>query len=146
MKYYLAGPMSWIPQFNIPVFDRATDALRANHFDIISPAELDSAEIRAAALLSENGDPTDVVSIETWGDMLARDVKLIADECGAIIFLDGWENSRGARLEAFVSILCDRKLYRYLGGSGGGIEEMSAKLVLTKIARHTNRDLNKREN
>lgn len=140
MKYYLAGPMSWIPQFNIPMFDRATDALRANRFDVFSPAELDSKEVRAAALLSEDGDPADVTSIETWGDMLARDVKLIADECGAIIFLDGWENSRGARLEAFVGVLCDRKFYRYL--IGGEIEEMSAKLVLTKIARHTNRDLN----
>lgn len=140
MKYYLAGPMSWIPQFNIPMFDRATDALRANRIEVFSPAELDSEAVRAAALLSKDGDPADVTSIETWGDMLARDVKLIADECGAVIFLDGWENSRGARLEAFVGILCDRKFYRYL--TGGVLEEMSAKLVLTKIARHTNRGLN----
>ena len=144
MKYYLAGPMSWIPQFNIPMFDRATDALRANQISVFSPAELDSEDVRAAALLSKTGDPADVTSIETWGDMLARDVKLIADECGAVIFLDGWENSRGARLEAFVGVLCDRKFYRYL--TGGVLEEMSAKLVLTKVARHTNRDLNKREN
>lgn len=140
MKYYLAGPMSWVPQFNIPLFDRATNELRANGFEIFSPAELDSEEVRAAALLSKDGDPADVTSIETWGDMLARDVKLIADEVGCIVFLDGWENSRGCRLEAFVGILCNRHFGRYL--AGGGIEAMHAKLVLTKVARHTNRDLN----
>ena len=141
MKYYLAGPMSWVPQFNIPAFDRATKELRANGYEIFSPAELDSDEVRAAALKSKDGDPADVTSIETWGDMLARDVKLIADECdGGVVFLDGWERSRGARLEAFVGILCGRTFWRYL--AGGGLEEMSPKLVLTKIARHTNRDLN----
>ena len=140
MKYYLAGPMSWVPQFNIPLFDRASAELRANGFDVFSPAELDSDAVRAVALKSKDGDPADVTSIETWGDMLARDVKLIADECdGGIIFLDGWEGSRGARLEAFVGVICGRSFWRYLGD--GHVEEMRAKLVLTKIARHTNRDL-----
>ena len=143
MKYYLAGPMSWVPQFNVPLFDRATKELRANGFDVFSPAELDSDEVRAAALKSKDGDPADVTSIKTWGDMLARDVKLIADEVGCIVFLDGWEDSRGSRLEAFVGLLCGRHFGRYL--RGGGIEYMNAKLVLTKIARHTNRDLNKHE-
>lgn len=143
MKYYLAGPMSWIPQFNIPMFERAAKELRTNGFEVFSPAELDSKEVYNAAIVSETGDPDDVTQIETWGDMLARDVKLIADEVGCIIFLDGWEDSRGCRLEAFVGLLCDRHFGRYL--PGGGIEYMSAKLVLTKIARHTNRELNKRE-
>ena len=141
MKYYLAGPMSWVPQFNIPLFDRASAELRANGYEIFNPAELDSPEIRRRALLSKDGAPDDVTSIETWGDMLARDVKIIADEADGVVFLDDWEDSRGARLEAFVGVLCGRAFWRYLGG--GELEEMHAKLVLTKIARHTNRDLNK---
>lgn len=140
MKYYLAGPMSWIPRFNIPAFEIATMKLRKAGFEIISPVELDNPAVYQNAMRSETGDPNDVVSIETWGDMLARDVKIIADEIDGIVFLDGWEKSRGARLEAYVGILCGREFARYVGN--GTIEKMHPKLVLTKIARHTNRDLN----
>ncbi|MCH8242344.1 MAG: DUF4406 domain-containing protein, partial [Planctomycetes bacterium] len=68
-------------------------------------------------------------------DFLARDVKLIADVCSGIIFLDGWEKSRGARLEAFVGVLNKADFARYI--DGGHIERMSAQTVLTKIMRST---------
>ena len=98
--------MTGLPQFNFPAFDAASAELRAEGFDVISPAELDSPEHRAAAMASPDGNPTAYNSQtgETWGDLLARDVKLIADGGIEMVFvLPGWQRSRGARLETFVA-------------------------------------------
>lgn len=118
MKVYLAGPMTGIPRFNFPAFDDAATMLRKRGYDVVSPAELDSPEHRAAAMASTDGDPTAYNSQtgETWGDLLARDVKLIADEgVEAIVVLPGWECSRGARLETFVGGLCGLRVYAFDG-------------------------------
>ncbi len=136
--WYLAGPMTGVPQDNFPLFAKATEELRANGCDIITPIELDG-EAAVAAVLANPGLTFNDAAGTTWGYVLGRDVEIIAEQCTGVVFLDGWENSRGARLEAFVAILCGHEFGRYL--AGGGIEGMSPKLVLTRIARHTNRDL-----
>lgn len=139
-KWYLAGPMTGIPQFNFPLFQRAAQELRDNEFEIVSPAELDSDEITQAALASKDGSPgSGSTNGETWGDFLARDVKLIADLVGGVIFLPGWEKSRGARLEAFVGLLCGHNFARWV--PGGTIEEMSSLSVLTQLSRITHEEL-----
>jgi len=109
MKYYLAGPMTGIPQFNYPLFRRVSTGLRRIGYDVYSPAELDDPKTVAAALASPDGsaDDYDSEGKGTWGEFLARDVKLIADELDAIILLPNWETSKGARLEAFVSVMVD---------------------------------------
>ena len=115
MKYYLAGPMTGIPQFNYPAFDEAAKFLRASEYDVVSPAELDDPETRRMAMSSPDGAlGSGCVNDETWGDFLSRDVKLIADECKGVIVLPGWEKSRGARLEVFVALLCGYEILRYL--------------------------------
>lgn len=116
--WYLSGPMSGVPQFNFPLFDRVTAELRAAGMTVISPAELDDDDgLRDAALASPDGNPDSSPHGWTWGDFLARDVKLIADGVTGIVLLPGWEQSRGARLEAFVGLLCRRKFMRYACGS-----------------------------
>ena len=105
MRLYVAGPMTGIPQFNFPAFDRAAYELRRHDFDVVSPAELDNDEDRAAAMASPDGSALDYGNgvKSTWGDFLSRDVKLITDGgIEAIVVLPGWERSRGARLETFV--------------------------------------------
>src|SRR5487761_2315786 len=103
MRVYLAGPMSGIPNFNFPEFRRVTAQLRADNWNVVSPAELDDKADGAAASLSATGDMKDAA--KTWGTYLARDVKMIADDgIEGIIFLPGWEKSKGARLEAFVGL------------------------------------------
>lgn len=113
---YVCGPMTGLPKFNFPNFDKAALDLRSLGFQVTSPSELDDPETRAAALASPDGAPgTGTASDETWGDFLARDVKLIADGgIEAIVVLSGWEKSRGARLETFVAnALCGLPVYYY---------------------------------
>ena len=106
VKYYLAGPMSGYPQFNIPAFDTAAKELRALGYTIVSPAERDTYETRSAALASETGSHSDITfQSETYGDMLARDMKILSDEVGGIIFLSGWTGSRGAKVEAYIGLI-----------------------------------------
>jgi hypothetical protein len=105
MRAYIANKMTGIPQFNIPWFDAAAEHLRGLGHDVVSPAELDTAATREAALASEDGSMgSGVVNGETWGDFLARDVKLIADGgIEAVIVGPDWASSKGARLETFVA-------------------------------------------
>lgn len=107
MRTYLAGPMSGIPAFNFPAFIAYADKLRADGYDVVSPAELDNPVTRAAALASPDGSPgSGSTNGETWGDFLARDIKLIADGgIEGIFVMPGWNRSRGARLETFVGHL-----------------------------------------
>ena len=97
-KYYLAGPMSGIPQSNFPLFFEVAEKLRKQHYTIISPAELDDEKVKAETLAG-------VSHKHLWGDYLSRDVKIIAEQVQGIVFLPGWECSRGARLEATVGLL-----------------------------------------
>lgn len=106
-KFYLAGPMSGLPQFNFPLFYKVTELLRGVGMNIVSPAELDTKEgVADEALASTDGDPNKTTL--AWADLLARDVKLIADKhdgVHGIVFLPRWSKSRGARLEAFIGLL-----------------------------------------
>lgn len=119
LTWYIAGPMSGRPQFNVPMFDRIAAALRADGYTVISPAELDSPEMRRLCLASTTGDYADLKSAgESWPEVLARDVKLIGDKVDGIIVLPGWEKSRGARLECFVGLLC-RKYFAVWDDNAG---------------------------
>lgn len=133
MKLYLAGPMTGIPQFNFPMFDRVAAALRAMGHEVINPAEEDSPEVRAAALASATGSLADLAPTgETWGDMLARDVKIVADQCDGIAVLPNWQTSRGALLEAVVAYLCGKPMFL---ATVSGLEDSSTVISLFETSR-----------
>lgn len=125
MKYYIAGPMTGLPQNNFPAFDAVAKFLRARGIEIVSPAELDDPEDRELAL-------TDQPATKTWGEFLARDVKLIADTgIEGIVLLPGWDKSKGARLEATVGLLCGLMFYEY---DAGMIFPIGRSTVAIKVA------------
>ena len=115
MKLYIAGPMTGIPQFNYPAFFEMADILRDEGHTVVSPAEMDDPAIRAASFASRDGNIHTLESHgATWGDFLARDVKLLADDgIEGIVVLRGWQHSRGARLETFVARLRGIAIYEW---------------------------------
>lgn len=120
--------MSGYPQFNFPAFAAAAEVLRHAGYEVVSPAEQDSPEVQAAALASKDGTHTNVhTGDNTYGSLLARCVHTLVDgverqwtdssdpafsasrlPIDGIIFLEGWQKSKGAKLEAFVGVL-DKK-------------------------------------
>jgi Domain of unknown function (DUF4406) len=113
VRYYLAGGMSGYPMSNFPAFYAAASDLRARGYEIISPAELDDADTVHRAM---NNMP----SKQSWGDFLARDVKIVADKVQGIVFLPDWHKSRGAKLEAFVGLL--QKDFEFFAYKGEALE------------------------
>ncbi len=135
LKYYLCGPMSGCPQFNIPLFDQVTAVLRADGYTIVSPAERDTYETRLGALASEQGCHADLSIAETYGDMLARDMKILADEVDGIILLPGWAKSNGAKVEAYIG-LCTGCIFGYY--SKGKVKPYKKNQVAGVVAGELN--------
>lgn len=135
-KYYLAGPMSGIPQFNFPAFDRACEVLRASGLDIVSPHEHDTPETQKAARASVDGAPMPKESgAESWAECLARDVVLVGDVCAGIIFLPDWQRSRGAKLEAFTGLLCGKEFGVFIDSPGAEPVEWVSSEAVRNILR-----------
>jgi hypothetical protein len=128
--FYLAGPMSGLPQFNFPLFREVARDLRMRGFKVISPAELDEAESVAAAMASKNGDP--IAAHRSWGHYLSRDIKIVADQVQGIIFLPGWEKSRGARLEAMCAALCNHEFLEYRDGDLTPIDKHDVLAIIAE--------------
>lgn len=135
---YLAGPMSGIPKFNYPAFQEAAGVLRTRGFSVRNPAEMDSPEVQRASMKCETGTFAELYEKIgepehqcTWGDFLSEDVKLIADEVDAVALLPGWENSRGARLEAFVAYSVQKEVYLYEDEELKSLSPMEGLLLIT---------------
>lgn len=85
-KVYVSGAMTGIADYNHPAFNAKAAELRAQGFDVINPAEHD-AEIGLD---------------QPWATYLRRDLVLLAEHCDTIVFLPGWQDSKGAKLEHHV--------------------------------------------
>lgn len=82
VRVYLSGPMSGLPDSNFPAFRWWAAKLRADGFEVVSPAEIQEAG--------------------TWELCLRADLRELCT-CEAIAMMPGWENSRGAHLELHVA-------------------------------------------
>lgn len=84
MKIYIAGPMTGLPDYNLPAFATAAEQLRSVGHDAANPGH------------------RGVIDGYTWRDYM-RDGLTLLLSCEAIALLDGWESSKGAQLEAHVA-------------------------------------------
>lgn len=102
MKLYLAGPMRGYEKFNFPAFDFAAAKLRAQGFEVFSPAENDRQKLGDAPFVNNtNGDETKLEK-ETGFNIrqaLKDDTHYICVHADGIALLPGWEKSSGANAE-----------------------------------------------
>ena len=109
-RIYLAGPMRGIAEFNFPAFDAGAEYLRANGFEVFSPAERDRE-----TGFETDGLKGDDMELEAEGfslrEALGADVAYIAHEADAIVVLEGWEASSGARAECALACALGLPIY-----------------------------------
>lgn len=122
-KVYLAGPMTGHKQFNFPAFFEAAEFLRGLGYEVLSPAEIDIAEVGTVAMESDDGKlNAETNEVEgtgmTFGDFLARDLKIVADHADCVACLPGWEQSRGARFEVYAALESGKHVYAYVPAHG----------------------------
>jgi nucleoside 2-deoxyribosyltransferase len=125
---YICGPMTGYPNFNYPAFTEAAATLRGQGMNVISPHELDKDHDKSdydIAAKSATGNVADLK--QTWGDFLARDVKIVADAVTGIALLPNWQHSKGAKLEVTVALLQGKPVYQY--HTGGGLSSLDRTWV-----------------
>lgn len=83
-RIYVAGPMTGLPDLNFPAFHAEAARLRALGHTVINPAEI-------------NPDKG-----MKWEDCMRTDIAALVT-CSAISLLPGWQNSKGATLEAHIA-------------------------------------------
>lgn len=79
---YVAGPMTGYVEFNEPAFEAMAYRLRKLGIKVLSPNELHAP------------DPD-----KAWEWYLRRDLAAMSTYCKRVVFLPGWERSRGATVE-----------------------------------------------
>lgn len=93
MKYYLAGPMTGVPEYNFPLFTEVASRLRAQGAEIVSPHEIDHGETRE----TRGGLP--------YHTYMRAGLRRLLD-CHGIILLPDWKNSVGTIAEFRVALAC----------------------------------------
>jgi hypothetical protein len=81
---YISGPMTGIPEWNLPAFAQAEVDLTDAGYTAINPGR-------------HGADPD-----RPWSDYLRQDLQELLG-CDAVALLPGWERSRGAQLEVHVA-------------------------------------------
>lgn len=110
MKIYLAGPMRGLPDFNYPAFNAAAAQLREIGYDVFNPAEL------------FGGD--DSLPPEAY---LTEDLRAVI-ESDAVFVMDGWQSSRGARVEVQVAQATGKNIYAYPSGDPVDLTDFPVEL------------------
>ncbi|WP_269497258.1 dATP/dGTP pyrophosphohydrolase domain-containing protein [Castellaniella sp. S9] len=92
MTIYISGPMTGMPDYNYPAFNAAAASLRSAGYDVFNPAQ--------------NG----VSPTAAWTQHMRVDITALMD-CDGILMLDGWMQSKGARLERHIAVQLDMPVH-----------------------------------
>lgn len=105
MKWYIAGPMAGMDDRNIRSFTSAKFMLidRGHQAVIphdVSPHQHDGQDCPDSRFWPEAAQDGHAVPCYLRGDLK------VMLECDAVFFLQGWQNSVGARVEEHVALMC----------------------------------------
>lgn len=101
-RIYLAGPMRGIPEYNFPAFLLAGDILRDQGHTVYNPAEADMEQGFQWEGLTGNED-LGALGFDLRS-ALRGCLSWITRHADAIVVLDGWEQSKGARAEVATAV------------------------------------------
>jgi len=87
VKIYLAGPMSYLPQYNYPAFDKAAKRLRAAGHEVFNPADNDREKGYSEEIKANSGK----VSPSLKRRIILDDLTWIINHADAIAYLPGWD-------------------------------------------------------
>ncbi len=93
---YLAGPMRGHENFNFPEFHKQAAWLRRMGWTVFSPAERDEQDVAL------NGDWA--IGKQRGLDYFMQFDLAAVCQTEAVVLMNGWEESQGARLEAMVAV------------------------------------------
>ncbi len=85
MRIYLAGPMSGLPDYNFPEFNRWAALLRDQGYEVVNPAEMDGGDTSRPREYYMRRDLPHLFAVN------------------AIYLLPGWRMSRGVHTELTVA-------------------------------------------
>lgn len=95
---YISGPMTGIPEYNFPMFEHITKALRSAGEKVFSPHEV---------VHPDNGE----LGSLPWEEYIRKDLQMMLDNCNAILLLPGWRLSKGATFERLVAVKLNFEVY-----------------------------------
>lgn len=109
---YVAGPMRGYENWNHDAFNRRSEFLKRNGWNVINPAEMDIEQEWVAENSPHEFNPDEIKEHqEHLREILLRDFTEICKNCGAIYMMDGWHKSKGAKAEHTLAIALGIKIY-----------------------------------
>lgn len=98
-RVYLSGKMRGVPFFGFHHFDFWRDRLKAEGYEVVSPADMDRADgFDPIARNSENDQNGICDDVQDVRKLLLRDITALAN-CHRLALMPGWETSTGAQAE-----------------------------------------------
>ena len=103
-KIYIAGPMRGLPCYNVQPFNITAKHLRQRGWEVENPAEISAGygtpeQIEADSALLAAVMSADLHALET---------------CDAILLLDGWTTSKGARKELAAALAANLRIFTHI--------------------------------
>jgi hypothetical protein len=96
MNIYISGPMTGLPDHNLPLFKAVTNFFRKDGHKVFNPGEHEKPD----------GD---------WKEYMRRDINLImSDDIECLALLPNWNLSRGAKCEVAVASAFKKDIYLVL--------------------------------
>jgi len=92
-KLFISGPMTGIPHYNVENFNRYAEMARKLGYRVVNPVEM-ARRIGIKKVLSDK---------KVFKKLIEAELEAIKD-CDAILMLDWWQNSPGAKKELRVAL------------------------------------------